>query len=372
MPIAIAAHPPATIDRPPATSAPAAGVRQAAYASAEGAAIPEPPPTIAAGPKSPAEAEPGQAKRPESDLHPPGPAPTSGYPPGTPDELPASAAEGTLTLDEAIAETLQSDPKLKSAVETIRQAQGDFTTSSLLPNPTLQINGDFLPFSHFTPAQPGGPPELDVIASFPIDWWLFGKRAAAMASARLGVSVSNADYCDQVRQRMANTASAYFDVHEAKAMLKLAQEDLASLARVEQITRAGVRIGGAGTIEAERIRLSVLDAQREVRRAKRRSRPPRPNSELPSAVISPHRNARWRAVSTCRNRQPRSRYPRPSRLPNKTGPTSSLCGSRSPRPAAISGWNEPKHGRQLPLRLATSTSIRRTSARRTPLRTRRK
>ena len=153
-------------------------------------------------------------------------------------------------------------------METIRQAQGDFVTSSLLPNPTLQVNGDFLPLRQFTPAQPGGPPELDVIATFSIDWWLFGKRAAAMASARLGVSVSNADYCDQVRQRMANTASAFYNVHEAKAMLKLAQEDLESLSRVEKITQAGVRIGGAGTIEAERIRLSVLDAQREVRSAR--------------------------------------------------------------------------------------------------------
>jgi cobalt-zinc-cadmium efflux system outer membrane protein len=86
-----------------------------------------------------------------------------------------------------------------------------------------------------------------------------------MANARLGVSVATADYCDQVRQRMANTASAFYDVHEAKAMLQLVQEDLASLTRVEQITRAGVRFGGSGTIEAERIRLSVLDAQREVR-----------------------------------------------------------------------------------------------------------
>ena len=372
MPIAIAAHPPATFDRPPATSAPLAGVRQAAYASAEGAAIPEPPPTIAAGPKTPAEAEPGQAKRPESDLHPPGPAPTSGYPPGAPDELPAPAAEGTLTLDEAIAETLQSDPKLKSAVETIRQAQGDFTTSSLLPNPTLQINGDFLPFSHFTPAQPGGPPELDVIASFPIDWWLFGKRAAAMASARLGVSVSNADYCDQVRQRMANTASAYFNVHEAKAMLKLAQEDLASLSRVEQITRAGVRIGGAGTIEAERIRLSVLDAQREVRtrEASLKTAKAQFRAAIGRNIAAPDCEVAG-SLDVPKPAAPIS-ISRPSRLPNKTGPTSSPCGSRLPRPAAISGWNEPKHGRQLPLRLATSTSIRRTSARRTPLRTRRK
>ena len=86
-----------------------------------------------------------------------------------------------------------------------------------------------------------------------------------MATAQLGVAVSHADYSDQVRQRMANTASTFYDVLEAKAMLKLAQDDLASLERVEQITRAGVRFGGAGTIEAERIRLSVLDAQREVR-----------------------------------------------------------------------------------------------------------
>jgi len=165
----------------------------------------------------------------------------------------------------AIAETLQSDPKLRGTMELIRQARGDLITSSLLPNPTVQINGVFLPLRQFTPAAPGGPPELDVIGTFSIDWWLFGKRAAAMATAQLGVSVSNADYSDQVRQRMANTASAYYDVLEAKAMLKLAQEDLANLTRVEQATRAGVRFGGAGTIEAERIRLSVLDAQRDVR-----------------------------------------------------------------------------------------------------------
>ena len=78
------------------------------------------------------------------------------------------------------------------------------------------------------------------------------------------MAVSHADYSDQVRQRLANTAAAFYDVLEARAMLKLAEEDLASLERVEGITAAGVKIGGAGTIEAERIRLSVLDAQSDV------------------------------------------------------------------------------------------------------------
>ena len=231
-PTAVSAQSPATMIRPAAPT-PEAPVQQAAFVTADGVAIPEP---LTAAPS-------------ES--------------PKTADTSPALAPGCALTLDEAIAETLKSDPKLFSSMETIRQAEGDLTTSALLPNPNVQVNGVFLPLRPFTPAQPGGPPELDVIATYPVDWWLFGKRAAAMATAQLGVAVSNADFCDQVRQRIANTASAFYDVLEAQAMLKLAQEDLESLKRVEEITRAGVRFGGSGTIEAERIRLSVLDAQRE-------------------------------------------------------------------------------------------------------------
>jgi cobalt-zinc-cadmium efflux system outer membrane protein len=186
-----------------------------------------------------------------------------------PEEVPVPAAApvmpGAITLAEAMSATLQADPKLRAAMEAIRQAEGDRVTSSLAPNPTVQINGDFLPLRTFTPAKPGGPPELDVIGSWSIDWWLFGKRAAAMTNAEIGVAVSNADYCDQVRQRLANTASTYYDVLEARAMLQLAEEDLASLRRAERITVQGVKFGGSGTIEAERIRLSVLTAQTEER-----------------------------------------------------------------------------------------------------------
>jgi cobalt-zinc-cadmium efflux system outer membrane protein len=184
-----------------------------------------------------------------------------------PEELPvpeaASAVPGAITLSEAMSETLQSDAKLRAAMEAIRQAEGDLTTSSLPPNPSVQINGVFLPLRTFTPDRPGGPPELDVIGSWAIDWWLFGKRAAAMANAEMGVAVSNSDFADQVRQRLANTASTFYDVLEARSMWKLAQEDLASLRRVERITVEGVKFGGSGTIEAERVRLSVLAAEDE-------------------------------------------------------------------------------------------------------------
>ena len=178
---------------------------------------------------------------------------------------PTQPGPADLTLDEALRETLQSDPKLRAALEGIEQARADLLTSSLPPNPTLAVNGVFIPARRFTPTAPGGPPELDVVASYPIDWFLFGKRAAAMANAQWGVEVSTADYCDQVRQRMANAAAAFYDVLEAQAMLGLPQEDLASLKRVDAITRQRARIGGVGTIEVDRLVLSVLDAERDVR-----------------------------------------------------------------------------------------------------------
>ena len=253
-------------------------VRPVAYVSGEMPAAPQipPPPTEPAGPRPEPGGTPGLApavRLPDPATIPPPPqAPAASPPPVAPpaaEELPAPAAAptlpGAITLSEAMSETLQSDAKLRAAMEAIRQAEGDLKTSSLPPNPSVQINGVFLPLRTFTPERPGGPPELDVIGSWPVDWYIFGKRAAAMANAEIGVSVSNADYSDQVRQRLANTASTFYDVLEARAMLQLAQEDLASLERVERITREGVKFGGAGTIEAERARLDVLAAQSDVR-----------------------------------------------------------------------------------------------------------
>jgi cobalt-zinc-cadmium efflux system outer membrane protein len=176
----------------------------------------------------------------------------------------AAAAESGMTLEEAVLEALQCDPTLRAGAEAIHQAEADFETSRLPPNPTLTLNGTYLPLRPFTAATPGGPPELDVIAGYPVDWFLFGKRAAAIGSAKLGVCVSTADYADLVRQRVSGAIAAFYDVLEAHAMLDLAREDLASQKRVEHITQQQVQLGGAGSIEVDRIRISVLNSQREV------------------------------------------------------------------------------------------------------------
>src|SRR5215813_1339246 len=171
-----------------------------------------------------------------------------------------------LTLEQVIQTALEADPKIQAGLETINQAKADLLTASLLPNPQFSTSGTLLPLDRpFTVNRQGGPPQFDAGISYPIDWFLFGKRMAAISSARLGVDVSAADFADLVRQRVAGTIAAFYDVLEAQALFDLAREDLDNLKQVETITAQRVALGGVGTIELDRIRLAVFDSQREVR-----------------------------------------------------------------------------------------------------------
>ena len=173
-----------------------------------------------------------------------------------------------LTLDQAINLCLTNDPKIHAGLQVVNQAHADAWTASLAPNPTANVGGTLLPLGQpFTPEQPGGPPELDVEISYPIDWFLFGKRAAAMASAQAGVCISQSDYADLVRQRVTETALAFYDILEAKASLELARQDVENLERVEAVSQKAVENGGRPRVELSRVRLDLLARRRELRDA---------------------------------------------------------------------------------------------------------
>lgn len=173
-----------------------------------------------------------------------------------------------LTLDQAINATLLADPKIRAGLEIINQANADLLTSSLYPNPTLNSDVQLLPLTRaFTPDRQGGPPQTDYQIGYPIDWFLFGKRAAAMASAASGVRISESDYADLVRQRVRDAAVAFYDVVEAKALLALARQDLENLRKVEEATRKAVDAGGRPVVELNRVRLDVLKSEQTLREA---------------------------------------------------------------------------------------------------------
>lgn len=193
----------------------------------------------------------------------PSPAPSEPEQPATAE----TAAATRLTLTEAIAECLAADPRIRAGAQGLQQARADLWTASLVPNPAFGVSGSLLPLGQpFTVTQQGGPPQFDVGLAFPIDWLLFGKRTAAIDSARSGVDVATAELAELVRERLAATVAAFYDDVKAQGLLELARQDFASLERLQEITDELVRLGGAGTIEIDRVRVSRLDSQRQVRR----------------------------------------------------------------------------------------------------------
>src|SRR5262249_672379 len=136
---------------------------------------------------------------------------------------------------------------------------------SLPPNPTLTADAVLLPLRRIRLDEQGGPPQTDWLLGYPIDWFLFGKRAAAIESARLGVDVSAADYADQVRQPVANVTAASDGGREGHALYALARQDLDPLSRVQTMTAERVKLGGAPAVDLDRARLAVFDARREAR-----------------------------------------------------------------------------------------------------------
>jgi cobalt-zinc-cadmium efflux system outer membrane protein len=188
--------------------------------------------------------------------------------PDEPKPVPARLPPVGLTLDEAIQRCLLNDPQIRAGLEAVRQAQADWRTASLPPNPEVTVGVALLPLSRrFTVDEPGGPTEFDVGFSYPVDWFLFGKRAAAMASACLGIRVSEAEYADLVRQRVTEAALAFYDVLEAKALRGVARQDVKNLERVEAVTRTAVENGGRPQVELNRVRLELLIARRGQREA---------------------------------------------------------------------------------------------------------
>lgn len=176
-----------------------------------------------------------------------------------------------LSLNEAIALTLERDPVLRAGFQEIAAANAEYVTASLKPNPELEIIQSLLPLVRPFEAdiREGGPPQFDVMLAYPIDWYLFGKRTAAMRSTAAEVRVSRAEYEDLIRQRVLEVSEAYYDVMEAQAIVVLTQQDAENLLTVEEVTQVAVDNGAVPRVELSRIRLDRLNSQQALREAMR-------------------------------------------------------------------------------------------------------
>ena len=188
----------------------------------------------------------------------------------TAEPIPTAESMG-LTLNAAVAASLRFDPVLAAGFQEIAVANAEYVTSSLKPNPELEIIQSLLPLTRPFEAdiREGGPPQFDVMLGYPIDWYLFGKRAAAMRSTAAEVHVSRAEYADLIRERVLETAVAYYDVMELQALVELAKQDVDNLRTVEDVTVVAVDNGALPRVELNRIRLDRLNSEQTLRETER-------------------------------------------------------------------------------------------------------
>ncbi|MBX9655951.1 TolC family protein, partial [bacterium] len=182
--------------------------------------------------------------------------------------VPTEKNQQAIGLDQVINLCLLSDPVLRAGFEAISQANADALQASLLPNPVLYTDIQMLPFSRpFTVTRQGGPPQQDALVTYPIDWFVFGKKAANLASVSLGVRISEANYNDLIRQRVTAAAIAYYDILEAAELVGLAKQEVASFRTVLDVTQKAVESGGRPRVELQRIQLNLLNSERSARDA---------------------------------------------------------------------------------------------------------
>lgn len=173
-----------------------------------------------------------------------------------------------INLDQTINFCMIADPVIRAGLESINQSNADLTTASLIPNPQFFTDLQLMPLTHkFTPSRQGGPPQFDAILSYPIDWFLFGKRAAQMNATDLGVRVSQSEYHDLVRVRVLEAAVNYYGVLEAKALRDVARQDVENFQKIEALTSMAVDNGGRAKVDLNRIRLDRLRSEQSLRDA---------------------------------------------------------------------------------------------------------
>lgn len=176
-----------------------------------------------------------------------------------------AADQQLLTLPDAVRECVLNSLRLKAGAEQIRIAQAEYVTESLIPNCQFMADAQLLPITSINFFNQGGPPQYDAYLTMPIDWFLFGKRVAARAAARLNIDTAQASYADQVRQEIALTVNSFYDVLEADATVKVTEHALNALQELEKSAREREKEGKI-TNESRRVRLAVLDVQRDLRK----------------------------------------------------------------------------------------------------------
>jgi outer membrane protein, heavy metal efflux system len=193
------------------------------------------------------------------------PAPPAAFGPG--EERPptlAAAESAELTLREALALTLQTNPELGAFSQEVRATEAAVLQADVLPNPVLEIGGDNL--GNARKADAGDRAAVIQIGQL-IE--LGGKRAARVRLAETGRDLANWDYEAKRIDILSQVTRRFVDVLASQQRETLAAESLRLAQQVTDAVAKRVQAGKASPVEETKARLATAAAQVELEQAKR-------------------------------------------------------------------------------------------------------
>jgi cobalt-zinc-cadmium efflux system outer membrane protein len=167
-----------------------------------------------------------------------------------------------LTLAQALELFRANSPALAAARAHYQAVQAGEITARLRPNPVLNLaNEDFNVFN---------PPVFDIANkqefTDSMTWTIErgGKRPARINSARWGTTVAGHNFRDNQRQLELQLKTAFISMLLAKAVLKLAQDNLADYQRTLDANQLRLQAGDISQTDFDRIKIQEASFQTDL------------------------------------------------------------------------------------------------------------
>lgn len=168
-----------------------------------------------------------------------------------------SFAQRALTWQEVRAKFEAANPTLRAGQIGVDESRAQEITANLRPNPSLTLLADQIdPFS-------GGPPHgpfAYFLPSVTVNylWERQHKRGLRLESAQKATFIATSGQADLERSLLFNLRGAFVDTLQEKAILNLAEENLAYYDHVIDINRDRYNAGGIAQVDFKRLEVQRI------------------------------------------------------------------------------------------------------------------
>jgi cobalt-zinc-cadmium efflux system outer membrane protein len=177
----------------------------------------------------------------------------------------AFAQTKTYTWQELRDRFAATNPTLRAAQLNVSESKAQEITAYLRPNPDFTILVDQIQPFNGNPYRPFG--VALPLLSFSYLHERQSKRELRLESARKGTGIAESQLADQERTLLFNLRNAFVQTLQAKAVLAMANENLAYYDKVLAVNRDRVKLGDEAQVDLDRMELQRVQFESDLQTA---------------------------------------------------------------------------------------------------------